>query len=301
MRWRGFPAPGFDLDEIASSPNLEIHFVDSSGIISWNFLGDTPGFRILSTGISAPPPRKTTPGWSTRIHAEGHDIYIADFAHLGVYACRILVPGMSEIYPVDDLEWENNSVGNAIRPAILRLPDLSDDECAELLDTLNELGLDDQRPVAALIGLAADAGSFWSDLRVGELKTLLALADRRRRGDPRRLRMDAPFRAAGRRQRRRVYRCIESLLNLGDAAPYGAALQQPIWRGRRCGRHKPCSTGNSDFSACTRRGWRWKVATCTSACWRIRQGARSRGQPLKTGEFPRCRIRPAQHGQQTTQ
>ena len=27
-----------------------------------------------------------------------------------------------------------------------------------------------------MIGLAADAGSFWDDLRVGELKTLLALA-----------------------------------------------------------------------------------------------------------------------------
>ena len=38
----GFPEPGFDLDEIAAAPNIEIHFVDSSGIISWNFLGDTP-------------------------------------------------------------------------------------------------------------------------------------------------------------------------------------------------------------------------------------------------------------------
>ena len=35
------------------------------------------------------------------IHAEGRDIYVADFTHLGVYACRIIVPGMSEIYPVD--------------------------------------------------------------------------------------------------------------------------------------------------------------------------------------------------------
>ena len=80
------------------------------------------------------------PGWSSASTPKSRDIYIADFTHLGVYACRIIVPGMSEIYPIDDLEWENNSVGNAIRPAILRLTDLSDDECAELLDTLNELG-----------------------------------------------------------------------------------------------------------------------------------------------------------------
>ncbi len=42
----GFPPPGFDLDEIAAAPNIEIHFVDSSGIISWNFLGDTPDFEF---------------------------------------------------------------------------------------------------------------------------------------------------------------------------------------------------------------------------------------------------------------
>ena len=29
----GFPTPGFDLEEVASSTNLEIHFVDSSGVI----------------------------------------------------------------------------------------------------------------------------------------------------------------------------------------------------------------------------------------------------------------------------
>jgi len=61
-----------------------------------------------------------------------------------------------------------------LRHGILYLTDLEDDECADLLADLNELGLADQRPVAGLIGLAADADSPWKDLRVGELKTLLA-------------------------------------------------------------------------------------------------------------------------------
>ena len=219
----GFPEPGFDLDEIASSPNIEIHFVDSSGIIGWNFLGDSPDFEFNDWNFS-----NTTEedyAWLVeRIHAQHRDIYIADFAHLGVYACRIIVPGMSEIYPVDDLEWENNSVGNDIRPAILKLTHLSNGECADLLDTLNELGLADQRPVAALIGLAADADSFWKDLRVGELKTLLALAI----GDEEAIREGCDWVRHFEQlneQRRKVYRCIESLLNLGDAAPYSDALK----------------------------------------------------------------------------
>jgi ribosomal protein S12 methylthiotransferase accessory factor len=219
----GFPVPGFDLDEIAASPNLEIHFVDSSGIISWNFLGDTPDFEFCDWNFSA-----TTSDdyrWLVdRIHRAGHDIYIADFTHLGVYACRILVPGMSEIYPLDDLEWENNSVGNAIREAILHLPQLEDDECADLLETLNELDLPDQRSVAELIGLAADAGSFWSDLRVGELKILLALAS----GDEAAIREGCEW-ARHFEQfdsgRRRVYRCIETLLDLGGADAHRGALE----------------------------------------------------------------------------
>lgn len=45
---------------------------------------------------------------------------------------------MSEIYPVDDLEYENNSVANDFREAILYLPELDDEECSDLLDTLND-------------------------------------------------------------------------------------------------------------------------------------------------------------------
>ena len=219
----GFPPPGFDLDEIAAAPNIEIHFVDSSGIISWNFLGDAPDYEFCDWNFS-----NTTAAdyhWLIeRIHRSGHDVYIADFTHLGVYACRILVPGMSEIYPLDELEWENNSVGNAIREAILHLPELDEEECADLLDTLNDLDLPDQRPVATLIGLAAEADSFWADLRVGELKTLLALAC----GDEEAIREGCEWLRHFEQidpARRQVYRCIETLLELGGADSHRGALE----------------------------------------------------------------------------
>ncbi|MGD9787971.1 MAG: 30S ribosomal protein S12 methylthiotransferase accessory factor YcaO [Sulfuricellaceae bacterium] len=218
----GFPEPGFDLDEVASAPNLEIHFVDSSGVIHWNFLRDTPDFEFCDWNFSATT--EEDDAWLVdTVHREGRDIYIAEFAHLGVYACRILVPGMSEIYPVDDLEFENTSVANALRPAILNLPNLDEDECVDLLDALNDLGLDDQRPVAGFIGLAPDAGSLWEELRLGELKTLLALA----LGDVEAIREGCDWvRHFGQLndQRRKVYRCIESLLNLEEDEGYDEAL-----------------------------------------------------------------------------
>lgn len=222
----GFPPPGFDLDEIASAPNIEIHFVDSSGIVSWEFFGDQADFEFADWNFNDLDNGKTADDYAwlaERIHADGHDIYVADFDHLGVYACRILVPGMSEIYPIDDLEWENNSNGNVVRADILRLAELNDDECCELLDTLNELSIADERPVAALIGLAADPGSLWADLRVGELKTMLALAG----GDPDALREGLEWVRqfeqldAG---RRRIYACLQTIIDMEDPATYEGAL-----------------------------------------------------------------------------
>ena len=218
----GFPPPGFDLDEVASAPNIEIHFVDSSGIIAWDYLSENADYEFNDWNFST-----TTADdyqWlCDTIHAAGHDIYVADFEHLDVYACRILVPGMSEVYPIDDLEWENNSNGAAVRPAILNLTELDDERCGELLDTLNDLNIADERPVAALIGLAPDAGSIWADLRVGELKTMLALAA----GDMDAVREGCEWVRSFEQldaARRRTYGCIETLLEMDDPDTYEAAL-----------------------------------------------------------------------------
>ena len=219
----GFPEPGFDLDEVASAPNLEIHFVDSSGVIHWNFLGNAPDFDFVDWNFSSST-QEDYISLVDMIQEDGFDIYVADTTHLGMYACRMIVPGMSEIYPFDDLEYENNSFGNEIREPILFLPELDDEECEALLDTLNDSGIDEQRPVAALIGLAPDTGSFWEDLRVGELKLLLALAiadeEATREGCEwiRHFGQIAP-------QRLRVYRCIESLLGLSDTGDFNTYRQ----------------------------------------------------------------------------
>ncbi len=218
----GFPAPGFDPAEIADPQNLEIHFVDSSGVISWQFLRDTPDFDFVDWNFATTTEEDYA--WSVdALHAEGHEIYIADFEHLGVYACRILVPGVSEIYPIEELEFENNSVGNLIRPALARLPELSDDECAEILELIVELELADDRLVSVLIGLAPDADSPWTDLRIGELKLLLALA----LGDDEAILEGCTWIAQyGQRSeaRLKVYRCIANLVQLGDPDPFESAL-----------------------------------------------------------------------------
>jgi ribosomal protein S12 methylthiotransferase accessory factor len=170
----GFAAPGFDMEEIADSQNLEIHFVDSSGVISWDFLRNTPDYAFVDWNFGSTTQEDYNFCINT-IQSLDKDIYIADFTHLGVYACRIFVPGMSEIYPVEELEWANNTVGNLVRPYAIKLQDLTKKQSAELLQVLLELDVADDLPVTMLIGLCADPNTVWADLRVGELKTMAAL------------------------------------------------------------------------------------------------------------------------------
>jgi ribosomal protein S12 methylthiotransferase accessory factor len=217
-RLSGFAEPSFELEDVASPQNLETHFIDSSGPMHWNFLLNTPDHDFVDWNFSGTTEQECA-YLMQRIHDDGCEVYIMDYGHLGVYACRILVPGMSEIYQVDDLEWDNNSTGNAIRKAVLNLPELDEEQCVELFDTIEELGLDEHQPVAALIGLAPDAGSLWADLRIGELKTLLALVmedeDAVREG----CQWIRHFEQVN-DGRRRVYRCLEALLDMDDQDDY---------------------------------------------------------------------------------
>jgi ribosomal protein S12 methylthiotransferase accessory factor len=100
---------------------------------------------------------------------------------------------------------------------------LDDEECADLLETLNESGLADQRPLPLLIGMAADADSFWADLRVGELKTLLALAIGDKEATLEGCEWVRHFDQLD-PKRRIVYACIENLLQLSEIGKPAAFL-----------------------------------------------------------------------------
>ncbi len=171
----GFPEPGFDQHDIAEWQNLETHFIDSSGVVHWNFLREDADYAFVDWNFEGDTHAEYL-HLLEKLHAEGHDVYVADYDHLGVYACRILVPGVSEIYPMDDLVWDNNNAGIQWRAPIMNLPSLDREQRLNLFETLDSAGHNDMLPVAMLLGVAPDSGTFFADLRLGELKLLLALS-----------------------------------------------------------------------------------------------------------------------------
>jgi ribosomal protein S12 methylthiotransferase accessory factor len=169
-----FPAPSFDIQDVADQHNLETHFIDSSGIVVWDLLAGKSDYEYTEWNIEGDT-KAEFDHLCHLIHRVDMDIYIADYEHLGIYSCRIVVPGMSEIYPVEDLVWDNNAAGVPFRRRCLHLPELDHAGYEALLEELEELSVDDQQPVAEFLGIVPDPGTPWQTLRMGELKGLLCL------------------------------------------------------------------------------------------------------------------------------
>ena len=173
-----FSPPSFNNDDVAEHANLETHFIDSSGLISWDLFKDTPDYEFADWNFSGKDTHEEYANLMAIFRAEKKDVYIMDYNHLGVYACRIIVPGMSDIYPADDLIYANSNMGMDWREILLDLPHFHHDPetYQELLDELDEQGIDDATRVREFIGIVAPKASGWTTLRIGELKSMLYLA-----------------------------------------------------------------------------------------------------------------------------
>ena len=173
-----FSPPSFNNDDVAEHANLETHFIDSSGLISWDLFKDTPDYPFADWNFSGKDTHEEYDNLMAIFRAEKKDVYIMDYNHLGVYACRIIVPGMSDIYPADDLIYANSNMGMDWREILLDLPHFHHDPetYQELLDELDEQGIDDATRVREFIGIVAPKASGWTTLRIGELKSMLYLA-----------------------------------------------------------------------------------------------------------------------------
>ncbi|MCL7752109.1 YcaO-like family protein [Guyparkeria hydrothermalis] len=179
-----FPAPTADQELAADPDNIELHFIDSSGILPWQMLRDEPDYPFTPWGMEPEDVAEMTrheknveyeKALIATFHELGHDVYIADFEHLGLPACRILVPGVSEIYPVEELIERNNNQGLALLPYFQRLDRLTPEESREFAAAIAELALDPLTPVSDVIGLCAGPDSVWAGTRIGEVEVLARL------------------------------------------------------------------------------------------------------------------------------
>ena len=173
------PPPTFASHAVTEPNNFVEHFIDSSGVVSWRFFSSKSDYEFVEWDFSGQGENSNTDEAATLfgiLEGMGKEVYMAVYEHIGATACRILVPDYSEIYPVDDLIWDNTNKALFFRADILNLHRLDDDELQALVERLVESELDDYTDITSLIGIEFDDNTAWGQLTILELKLLIYLA-----------------------------------------------------------------------------------------------------------------------------
>ncbi|MFN3987216.1 MAG: OsmC domain/YcaO domain-containing protein [Rhodocyclaceae bacterium] len=173
------PQPTFERGAVTEPNNFVEHFIDSSGVVSWRFFSARADHEFVEWDFSGRGENSNADEAATllgMLEEMGKEVYMAVYDQLGATACRILVPGYSEVYPVEDLIWDNTNKALSFRADILNLHSLDDASLAALLARLEECGLDDYIDIITLIGIEFDENTVWGQLTILELKLLIQLA-----------------------------------------------------------------------------------------------------------------------------
>jgi len=169
------PKPTFNSAAVSEPENFVEHFIDSTGVISWRFFSKRYDYDFCEWDFSGSNDEESDCLFGI-LQDLGKESYVAVFDNLGATACRILVPDYSEVYPVEDLIWDNTNKALLFREDILNIHALDDEQLVALYERLEDSELEHYTDIKTLIGIEFDENTVWGQLTILELKILICLA-----------------------------------------------------------------------------------------------------------------------------
>ncbi len=160
-----FETPTFDMSIIEDSFNIESHFVDSNGKLGFGFLSSKKSFEFAPwkyKGITSEDEHIFLLDILKKMDKE---LYIREYDYLGFYSCQIIIPTISEVYPIEDLTYNNKNSGKTIRDMVLNFTKY---DAEGILDEVE--GLDNSLNVEKYIGVI-----FKNNFTMAEFKAHLYL------------------------------------------------------------------------------------------------------------------------------
>lgn len=142
----GFYSPSLDMDMVSSSNNLESHFIDSNGIMPLSFFNSKKSFEATLWSYDG---KSSSDDFKFLLKCLGErKLYIREYDYLGFYSTQLIVPNFSEVYPIDDLLYNNKNRAKRLRDMLLNFNSYDID------DILGEIeSLDDNLDVGKYIGV----------------------------------------------------------------------------------------------------------------------------------------------------
>ncbi len=133
-----FEVPTFDMSVIADSFNLESHFIDSNGKLGFEFLSSEKSFGYVPWDYRGEGSADEFAFLTAILDTMGKELYLREYDYLGFYSCQMVVPGLSEVYPMEDLIYNNKNSGKWIREMVLNFKSYDPDELLDAVDALED-------------------------------------------------------------------------------------------------------------------------------------------------------------------
>lgn len=178
-----FEIPTFDMSIVSSNLNLESHFIDSNGKLGFGFLSNKKSFKYSSwkyNGTNTQDELNYILDIFSKLEKE---IYIREYDYLGFYSCQIIVPDFSEIYPIEDLVYNNKNIGKQIRDLVLNFKSYDQEEILDNIESLDD-SIDMENYIGVIFQNNFTMAQFKAQiyLLLGDKENALALLDFDRNG-----------------------------------------------------------------------------------------------------------------------
>ena len=97
-----------DRKAVAAPENLELHFIDSTGLVLKDFFEKKSDYNLSNWNLNGTTQEEMN-SLKQLIERLGFEIFVYDIEFNNFYVCRIVTPGFSEIYPIDDMIYNNKN------------------------------------------------------------------------------------------------------------------------------------------------------------------------------------------------
>lgn len=133
-----FEMPTFDMSIVGDSFNLEAHFIDSNGKMGFPFLSATKSFEYAPWNYAGVGSAEEYAFLCDIVKSMDKEIYLREYTYLDFYSCQMIVPSISEVYPIEDMVYQNRNSGKFIRHAVLNFKEEDHEALLETIEPLED-------------------------------------------------------------------------------------------------------------------------------------------------------------------
>ena len=173
-----FEIPTFDMELVSDYFNIEAHFIDSNGKMGFSFLSSKKSFEYAPWKYAGNGSEDEYAFLLDILKSENKEMYLREYTYLDFYSCQMIVPNFSEVYPLDDMVYNNKNNGKLIRDMVLNFEKYDENEILDTIDSLDN-SLNMQLYIGVIFEENFTMGDFKAQLLLllGEIDDVIELLE----------------------------------------------------------------------------------------------------------------------------